>query len=174
MHRSTKRLCRSGIIAALYIVLTYAFAPVAFGGMQMRPAEALCLLPLFFPEAIPALAVGCAISNLSSPYFFYDVVLGSLSTLFAAYLTRLVGKKIKREGARVLLGGIFPVLINAFLLPFIILFLYGTGNAPSFAYAYFFFVFCLTITQSIWVYGLGVPLYLAVRRLRNKSNFLTE
>ena len=64
---STKRLCRAGVIAALYVALTYAFAPFAFGAFQVRPAEALCILPLFFPEAVPALYVGCILSNLASP-----------------------------------------------------------------------------------------------------------
>ena len=76
----TKRLCRAGIIAALYTTLTYVFAPFAFGPFQIRPAEALCLLALIYPEAIPALAVGCALSNLASPYAFYDITFGSLTT----------------------------------------------------------------------------------------------
>ena len=47
---TTKRLCRAGIIAALYTALTYAFAPLAFGPFQVRPAEALCILALIYPE----------------------------------------------------------------------------------------------------------------------------
>ena len=69
---TTKRICRAGVIAALYAALTYAFAPVAFGSFQIRPAEALCILPLFFVEAIPALYIGCMLSNLASPFFFYE------------------------------------------------------------------------------------------------------
>ena len=47
---TTKRLCRAGLVAALYVALIYAFSPFAFGlGLiQIRPAEALCILPLFF------------------------------------------------------------------------------------------------------------------------------
>jgi uncharacterized membrane protein len=76
MKISTKRLCRAGVIAALYAALTYAFAPVAFGSLQIRPAEALCILPLFFVEAIPALYVGCLLANLTSPFLLYDLLLG--------------------------------------------------------------------------------------------------
>ena len=77
---TTKRLCRAGIIAALYMALTYVFAPFAFGPLQIRPAEALCILAVIYPEAIPALYVGCMLSNLASPYFVYDVFIGSLAT----------------------------------------------------------------------------------------------
>lgn len=51
---TAKRLCRAGIIAALYVALTYAFGALSYQGfVQIRPAEALCILPLFFPEAVP-------------------------------------------------------------------------------------------------------------------------
>ncbi len=175
MKLTTKRLCRAGTIAALYTALTYAFTPFAFGGLQIRPAEALCLLPLFFPEAVPALLVGCALSNLPSPYFFYDVILGSLATLSAACLTYLIGKLFKKDGLRVALGGIFPVLINALVLPCIILLLSGEGgSAPSLAIAYCALAASIAVSQSLWVYGLGIPLYYTVKRLRARSKFLTE
>ena len=108
----TKRLCRAGVIAALYVALTYVFMPFAFGPLQIRPAEALCILPLFFPEAIPALYVGCMLSNLTSPYFFYDVFVGSLATLLAAFSTYMVGRFIKNTVLKFFIGGIFPVLFN--------------------------------------------------------------
>jgi uncharacterized membrane protein len=94
---TTKRLCRGGMIAALYVALTYAFMPLAFGPIQVRPAEALCILPLFFPEAVPALYVGCMLSNLASPFFVYDVLIGSLVTLVAALASYLVGRFLKNE-----------------------------------------------------------------------------
>ena len=85
---TTKRICRAGVIAALYVALTYAFAPVAYQGIfQIRPGEALTILPLFFPEAIPALYIGCMLSNLASIYLIYDVFVGSLATLAASICT---------------------------------------------------------------------------------------
>ncbi len=174
MHFSTKRLCRAGIIAALYAALTYLFAPLAFGPVQVRPAEALCLLPLFFPEAIPALTVGCILSNLSSPYFFYDVTVGSAATLVAASLTYLVGRLVKKEGIKIVLGGLFPVLVNAMVLPFVILLLYEGGSFPSLTIAYFAFFSSVALSQTLWVYGLGIPLYCTVKRLRRRNAFLAN
>ena len=162
---TTKRLCRAGIIAALYTTLTYVFAPFAFGPFQIRPAEALCLLALIYPEAIPALAVGCALSNLASPYAFYDVTFGSLTTLLAAFITYLVGAKLKKATLKIIVGGLFPVLFNALFIPFVIVFLCD-GGGNSVWVAYFTFVGSIFLTQSDWVDGLGAPLYLSTARLK--------
>ena len=164
---TTKRLCRAGIIAALYVVLTYAFMSFAFGPVQIRPAEALCILPLFFPEAVPALFVGCMLSNIVSQYSVYDVIFGSLTTLVAALGTFGVGKYIKKDLPKILLGGLFPVLLNAIFIPMIIVFLFGDiGNYGTMAVAYFANVGIFFLTEGIWVYGLGAPLYYAIKRLR--------
>ena len=161
---STKRICRAGIIAALYATLTYVFMPFAFGPLQIRPAEALCILPLFFPEAIPALYVGCMLSNITSPYLIYDVFIGSLATLFAAIGTFWIGKTIKNNFLKVFIGGLFPVLFNAIFIPFIIVFLCGDlGGMQSATYAYFSYAGAFLLTESIWVYGLGAPLYYTMK-----------
>lgn len=167
---STKRLCRAGIIAALYVAFTYAFMPFAFGPFQIRPAEALCILPLFFPEAVPALYVGCMLSNLTSPYLFYDVFIGSLTTLLAALGTYFVGRLVKKPTLKILLGGAFPVLCNTFIIPLIIVFLCGgTEGFESATIAYFTFVGSFFLTESVWVYALGTPLYFTIKRLRAKD-----
>lgn len=166
---STKRLCRAGIIAALYTALTYVFMPFAFGPFQIRPAEALCILPLFFPEAVPALYVGCMLSNLTSPYAVYDVLIGSLATLLAALTTRAIGKTLKKDFLKVLIGGVFPVLFNALFIPLIIVFLCGDFGGMQTAFsAYLFYVGAFLLTETVWVYGLGVPLYYAIKKILKK------
>ncbi|MBQ8323152.1 MAG: QueT transporter family protein [Clostridia bacterium] len=169
-NNATKRLCRAGVIAALYVALTYAFMPFAFGPFQLRPAEALCILPLFFPEAIPALYVGCMISNLTSPYLLYDVLIGSLTTLIAALGTYFVGRMIKKDLPKLLIGGVFPVLCNAFIIPLIIVFLCGGAEGyASAGVAYTTFFFSLFLTEAVWVYALGIPLYYGIARLRKRN-----
>ena len=171
MKNGTKKLCRAGVIAALYVALTYACAPISFGGIQFRPAEALCLLPLFFVESVPALFIGCMLSNVASPFFLYDVFLGSFVTLLAAICTFLIGKTIKSLPLKIILGGLFPVLFNAFLIPIIIVFLCGGSEGfDSATIAYFSFVLSLFITQSVCVYGIGTPLCVFLNKMREKSN----
>ena len=161
---STKKLCRAGIIAALYVVLTWPLGALAFGtlGFQIRPAEALTMLPLFYPEAIPALYVGCLIANIITGNA-WDIGLGSLCSLVAAVLTFLAGKLIKNTPLKLAVGGIFPVFVNAFVIPCVLL----LGGS---AYAGYWFMFAsLLVTQAVWVYGLGVPLYFGIRALRAKG-----
>jgi uncharacterized membrane protein len=161
----TKQLCRAGIICALYVALTYAFMPFAFGSFQIRPAEALCILPLFFPEAIPALFIGCALSNLASPYAVFDVPIGALTTLLAAFGSYMVGRFCQKEPLRFLLGGIFPVLLNAFIIPVVFLYLYGDTTAS--AIVYFSNVLSIFLSQAVWVYGLGSAVYYPIKRIKD-------
>ena len=66
-RRNTKSLCLSALIAALYAALTLAFQPISYGAVQFRISEALTLLPVLFPQAVPGLTLGCLISNLFNP-----------------------------------------------------------------------------------------------------------
>lgn len=160
---TTKRLCRAGVIAALYVALTYAFGAIAYSGfLEIRPAEALTILPLFFPEAVPALWIGCMLANLGSPFIMYDVPIGGLATLVAALGTFIIGRLIKNHVLRVALGGLFPVLINAFIIPFVIILCGGAEGFDSSVIAYWTYFGSLCATESLWVYGLGTPLYIAV------------
>ena len=79
-------VAQGAIIAALYVVLTMVFAPISFGAMQVRIAEALTILPLFTPAAIPGLFVGCVLANILGGAIIWDVIFGSLATLIGAAL----------------------------------------------------------------------------------------
>ena len=163
---TTKKLVRAGIIAALYAGVTYIFAPYAYGPFQIRPAEALTILPIFFTEAVPGLFIGCALANILSGYGVYDIVFGSLITLAAAILTYFVGKVMKRSLPSALVGGIFPVFFNAIGIPIIIILVSGDNFA-----VYWIYFFQMLLTQSVWIYALGIPLFLGVRRLNKTVSF---
>ena len=161
MKISTQRLCRAGVIAALYAVLTYAVYPVAFLSIQIRPAEALCILPLFFVEAVPALYVGCLLANLTSPFALYDMLLGGGATLLAALTTYFVGRCIRNRKLKLFLGGLSPVLFNTLIIPFVIVVLCGDASAGETIFsAYLATSLSIFLTECLCVYGLGIPLYL--------------
>ncbi len=174
---TARRLCRAGIIAALYVTLTYAFGMTGYAGIfQFRPAEALCILPLFYVEAVPALFVGCMLANILSLYGVYDIFLGSAVTLVAALCTFFVGKIFRDEGktsvrvARIALGGFFPVALNALLIPVVIVYLGGfTEGFATAVSAYTWNFFSLLLSQSVWIYALGVPLYHFIAHMRKKN-----
>jgi uncharacterized membrane protein len=112
-NKKVKMLTTSAMIAAVYLVLTLIFYLTSFAPYQSRLAEALTVLPYFTPLAIPGLFVGCILSNIIGGYGLWDVVIGSLSTLLAAYLTyKLTFKKPKRKW----LAPIPPVIVNAVIV----------------------------------------------------------
>jgi uncharacterized membrane protein len=163
---NTRTLCRAGVIAALYVALTMSFGAIAYSGyVEIRPAEALTILPLFFPEAVPALYIGCMIANVTSPYWVYDVFIGSIPTLLAALCTYGAGRLIKNDWLKVIVGGFFPVLFNAIVIPFVIILC--TPDAGMEIYWASFL--SLAVTECIWVYALGIPLYFSISRLQKKG-----
>lgn len=89
----TKFIVKAGIVAAIYAVLTIIFRELSYGPVQYRIADAMTILPIFMPEAIPGLAVGCFIANIVGGYGLADVIFGSLVTLAAAYLTSRIANK---------------------------------------------------------------------------------
>ena len=161
-HWNSKMLCRAGVVAALYAVLTWALGSLAYGPLQIRPAEALTVLPLLFPEAVPALYVGCMLANLMSGYGVYDIFIGSLATLVAGFCTYIVGRVIRQNLLKVIVGGFFPVIINAFAVPAVWIF-----AGSEIAYWYEFAV--MILNEALWAYVLGIPLFYAILKLREKG-----
>lgn len=106
---STRSLCLSAIIAALYAVLTMFLPALSYGAWQCRVSEAMTLLPVVLPQAIPGLFVGCLVANLLSPVGVLDIIFGSLATLLAA-----VGTYALRE--RPILAAVCPVVANGVIV----------------------------------------------------------
>lgn len=93
MDKKTKKLVTASIIGAVYAALTVALGFMAYGMIQFRVAEALCILPFFFPESAWGLFVGCIIANLIGGNGPADIVFGSLATLLAGLCTAQIGKR---------------------------------------------------------------------------------
>lgn len=168
---TTKRICRAGVIAALYVALTCAFGLIAYQGiLQIRPAEALCILPLFFPEAVPALWIGCMLANLLSGYGVYDIFIGGLATLVSAFLTYGAGRLIKNHVLKLIVGGFFPVVINAFVIPIVIVIICGDlCGYETVSVAYWINFGSMCATEALWIYALGSILYFSILALQKKG-----
>lgn len=116
--KKVRFLALGAVIAALYAVLTYVAAAVnlAYGPVQFRFSEALTVLPVFTPAAIPGLTLGCVIANLGSPLGVVDWVFGPLATLLAALATYLV-RDVKVKGLPIL-APLPPVITNVVIVGF--------------------------------------------------------
>lgn len=159
IKKGTLYLVRTAVIAALYFVLTIVAAPIAYGPLQFRIGEALTLLPIIFPSAVPGLALGCFLANIFSPYAWADMVFGTLATLSASLITNAIGNALRQKSLviRGLVGAIPPILINAFALSLIWVLL-----EVDFAYWINFGQIVATQTGTILIVGL--PLMLAIAR----------
>lgn len=111
-------MAQAAMIAAIYVVITLLFAPFSFGEVQIRLSEALTILPVFTPAAIPGLFIGCLISNILGGCIVSDIVLGSFATLIGAIFTYSLRNKSKY------LAPVPPILANALIVPFILRFGY--------------------------------------------------
>lgn len=154
-----KQLTRAGVTAALYALITVAISPLSYGPVQIRFSEALCILPLLFPECAIGLTAGCFIANFFGLYGAIDIVLGTTATLIGAVGTLLAGKFIKNLSLKLIVGILCPVIANALLIP--IIFLVTTKSPES----YFAYMLSIGWPELLSVGVLGTPLYFAVKRI---------
>ena len=109
----TNRMVRCAMIAAVYVVLCLALQPFSYGAVQVRLAEALCLLPVFGPEYIVGVTLGCLLANALGSTVI-DVVFGTLATLLACLVTwRLRNLRI---AGLAIPASLPPVLFNAVIV----------------------------------------------------------
>lgn len=173
-----RRIALAGLIAAAYAALTLLVVQVlnvfSFGLVQLRVSEALTVIACLTPAAVPGLALGSALANLTSvaqfgPVGLLDVVFGSLGTLLGSiWMWRF------RQRTALALAG--PVIFNALIVPAYLpamLRSAGIGSVPLFGVSlsaawpvlYGFGVLSIGISEAMVVYGLGWPLLIAMRRM---------
>jgi uncharacterized membrane protein len=146
---SPRFLTTASLIAALYAALALLLEPVSYGPIQCRLSEALTVLPLLTPAAVPGLFVGCLLANLLGPYGLPDVILGSLCTLLAALGTHFFRRST-------FLALLFPVFINALGVAS---YLYFLARTP-----FIFTATTILIGEGIAVYGPGLLILMAIRK----------
>jgi len=174
-----RRVAQAGVIAAVYAALTLVViqSPLGYGPVQFRLSEALTVLACLTSAAIPGLGIGTAVANAYLATQFgvlaaLDVVLGSLATLLGAWWAW-------RHRARPALALAGPVVANALIVPAYLPFLLaglsgldfyripalGIDASGAWISMYAFGVVTVGFGQAAVVYGLGMPLLTALKRL---------
>lgn len=175
----SQSIARVGVIAAAYAACTLIamlfLGSFAWGPIQFRVSEALCVLALFTPAAVPGLTLGCAIANIANIVLsgtgmlgMLDVVFGSLATFAGALFTW----KMRSRPAVALLG---PVLANALIVPaYLPLLLQGIGfyTIPftsisldgAWGAMYAFGFVATGLGEAVVMYALGYPLQRSLAR----------
>ena len=165
MKNNKKRLrdlTHAGIIAALYVVLTWFSALVGLSGMgaiQLRLSEALCVLPYFTASAVPGLTVGCLLANLLTGAAMPDVIFGTLATLLGAVGTRLLRRWWY-------LAPLPPIVANTVIVPFVIRFAY-TDVSESLPFLFL----TVGIGELLSVGVLGTVVLLALQKYKSRIFF---
>ena len=152
---------RGAIVAAMYVALTYlaSMLGLSSGVIQFRISEALCILPVFMPEAIPGLAIGCLLSNALTGCVPWDIALGTVATLIGgvgAYMLRRLPKRI------VWIATLPTILANAIIVPFVLMYAYGIEGG------YFYFMLTVGIGEVVCAGIGGTLLYFAMKKARLK------
>lgn len=163
-NKKVIHLVHGAMIAAIYAAATYlssAFG-IAYGPVQFRFSEALTILSVFTPAAVPGLTVGCFIGNLGSPFGIWDIVFGSLATLLAAVTARML-RNVKLKNFP-LLSLLMPVIFNALIVGAEITFLFPTDEPSLTA----FIISALEVGAgelAVCLAG-GIPLYFAIKKAK--------
>ncbi len=147
-------ITQAAVISAMYVALTLLSAAFSLdkGAIQLRLSEALCVLPVFTPAAVPGLFVGCLIANLVTGCIPWDIAIGSLATLIAAAGTRLAGRR------NIFPGLLCPVAANTVAVPIVLKYFYGLDGAI------WYFAVTVFAGELISAGLLGYFLYRALRR----------
>ena len=136
MENSRKRtlyIVQAALIAAIYVVLTLVFKPISFDFIQVRNAEALTILPMFLPAAVPGLFLGCLIANFFGGAVLWDVIFGSLATLVGAFFSY----KLKENRWLV---PVPPIVANVIVVPLVLKYAYGISEVPLLLMMVYIFV----------------------------------
>lgn len=129
MNKKVVSIVHAAVIAALYVVLTMLANSLGLANyaIQVRFSEALTILPLFTPAAIPGLFIGCILSNFLTGCVLWDIVFGGLATLLGALGTYALRKTTKW------LAPLPPILANTVIVPFVLAYVYRfEGSIPYF------------------------------------------
>ncbi len=147
--KDTRNLTRAAVIAAAYCALTLLLRPISYGEIQLRVSEALTLLPILTPAAVPGLFIGCILANLLGSSTIIDIVFGSMATLCAAVVTR----KLRHKPV---LAALAPVLFNAVIIGLV---LHGISNMPL-----WLTMLWIGLGEAAACYALGLPLLYLLKK----------
>ncbi|MDO5695964.1 MAG: QueT transporter family protein [Eubacteriales bacterium] len=85
-ENALRLLIVNAILAALYVVITLAIAPLSYGPIQFRFAELLTWTAWLNPYCVPGVTIGCFLANIGSPFGIVDMIFGTAGTLFTCVM----------------------------------------------------------------------------------------
>lgn len=175
----TQYVAQAGIIAAVYaaatLIVMVLLQGLAWGPIQFRISEAICVCACMTPAAIPGLTIGCVVANLINTAItgtgalgLFDVVFGS----FATFIGSVFCWSMRKRPILAISGFVFanalivpaylPILLEGlgfYTIPFTTISLDG-----AYLWMYLFGVVATGIGEALVIYGLGFPLLKLLQR----------
>lgn len=185
--RTIRRLTFTAMVAALYVAVMLPVGAIGYSLIQIRPAEVFNILSLYSFSSVPGLFIGCLIANILNPanLGLVDILGGSATTLLAGVATWFLGIPYRKRRANRLkeaqlkgeplkstwrdwvyrVVALAPqVILNALIvgsyLPRLLL-----DHIPT-SLELIGSIASLLISQSLVIYGLGLPLILLIEKIK--------
>lgn len=103
-----RRITDNAIVAGIYATLTILLSFISYGDIQFRIAEILLFLVFFRKDFSLGIILGTVIANAFSPLLPWDMIFGTLATVFVVLLISLTPKMWPVI--------VYGTLINAFII----------------------------------------------------------
>ena len=146
---TTRQIALNGVVAGLYAAITILTASFAYGNIQFRIADSLCVLVVLEPSLTVGLTLGCLISNIFSTVS----ALGTAGTLLGC----LLAARVKKDW----LVPVPVILANAVLVGAMLAYVL---TPDALVQGFFINGGEVLLGEAVVLYLLGVPLLLFFRR----------
>ncbi len=148
-----------GLIAAIYVVLTWSIPAFSYGNIQFRFAEIMTLFAFYNPKYVYGLTIACVIANIMSPFGIIDIIFGA----FASFVALFLMSKIKN----IWIASLMPALCSPIIALVIMI-------ASTEKIAFFVFTGEIMISEFVIVTLIGVPFFKTLMKNKFFEEFVTK
>lgn len=148
-------------VAAIYVVLTWAFGSLSYGPIQFRISEVLVLLCFFDKKYFLPLTIGCFISNLMSPNAL-DIIFGTLATMISLFFVC--------KSKNLFVASLFPVVFNGLIVALELTVFSSIYDINL----YLFYTATVAFGEFVCVSIFGVILFTILKKNKDFMNFITN
>jgi len=165
MSKKTHFLVKTALVAALYIVITFAFYFLSYDAIQFRVSEVMVLLAFIDPLYIPGLVLGCFMANILGPYGIIDAIFGSFTSLVALFMIAKTRKVLGFNVKSLFISSLWPAVFS-FIIAFEVTVIYG---APE---SFLFWTVMVAIGEFVVITLAGVPIFSWIIKQENLTKML--
>ena len=165
MNNKTKFIVRTAVIAALYVVITFAFYFLSYEAIQFRISEIMVLLAFIDPLYLPGLVLGCFIANFLGPFGIVDAIFGSIASLVSVYMIIQTRKWFKKDLIGLIIASLWPSIFS-FVIAFEITVVYGASES------FWFWTIMVAVGEFVVITLAGVPIFYWILKRKNVVNQL--